>query len=628
MPATGTGHLLDVPDYHVEAVYIGPTWKRGENGKFILPERTLGWQILRWASSRVNGDDGGPFRPTKEQARFILWWYAVDEYGRFIYRDGVFQRLKGHGKDPLVAFIAIIEFLGPCRFSHFLERDMPEIGLKAGDPFAIENPVAWVQVAAVAKDQTKNTMTLLPMMLSQQLRDEHGMTKLDVGKETVYAHGGQRRIEAVTSSPRALEGGRPTFVIRNETHHWISSNDGHAMQRVLSDNATKSKGGASRALSITNAYDPSEDSVAQRQREGWEAEQQAGQVDTGVLYDSVEAPETIAMTPPEAVDWMPTEDPDELRRRELCVKAWLAAIVRAVRGDSTWLDIPTIVKKILSHETEPADARRFWFNNITSAADRWADPVAIRAAIHPLLRADREHERDGDQLRLGWIVNPDDEVAMFFDGSKNEDSTGLLLVRISDGYAFTGGVWQKPKGDEGKTWQVPREEVSARVDEVFGRFNIIAFFGDPSHTKEDDGTRYWDGYIDRWHRKYKERLQVWSIKSGEGVSSVMWDMTSPLRTREFTAAAERVRTELHHKDHEGNYAPLFLHDGHPALVAHLRNAHENRTDVGTSIRKKNRMSRNKIDLAACLIGAQMLRRLCLNRGVEEPETTGGWVYSL
>jgi len=86
---------FDVPDYHVEPVYIGPTWKLGEDGLFVLPERTLGWQILRWIETYVGGSRGSTFQPTKEQKRFILHWYAIDENGRFVYRDGVLQRLKG-----------------------------------------------------------------------------------------------------------------------------------------------------------------------------------------------------------------------------------------------------------------------------------------------------------------------------------------------------------------------------------------------------------------------------------------------------------------------------------------------------------------------------------------------------
>jgi hypothetical protein len=626
------GQERPVPEYHVEPVYIGPTWQRGDDGRFILPAKTLGWQALAWLRTRVNSPDGnGKFKPTKEQARFILWWYAVDDRGRFVYRDGIFQRLKGHGKDPLVAALSILEMLGPCRFSHWATVADPASNIAVGDPVARDNPVAWIQVAAVSKDQTRNTMTLLPAMISTELMEEHGMTRLDIGKEIIYAHRGARRIEAVTSSPRALEGGRPTLVIRNETHHWIQSNDGHQMARVIQRNATKSAGGQARALSITNAYDPSEDSVAQHQREAWEAEQQAGAIDTGILYDSVEAPETIGMQPPEAKNWKPTEDPEELAWREACIKAWIGTIVEAVRGDSSWLDVENITKEILSQQTQPADARRFWFNNITSAADKWADPMAVKAAIDPMLRSLREHEREGDQLRLGWIVDPDDQVAMFFDGSKNNDTTGIVGVRISDGFAFTIGAWAKPRGEAGKIWQVPREEVSDRVDEAFGRFNVIAFFGDPSHTKEDDGTRFWDGYIDRWHRQYRDRLLVWAVQSGEGISSVLWDMTSPQRTAQFTAAAERVRSELHHRDHEGRFAPKFTIDGHPLLVQHLRNAHENRTDDGVSLRKKNSDSDFKIDLAVCLVGAQMLRRLVLNKLDEEDlegETSGGWVTAL
>ena len=58
--------------------------------------------------------------------------------------------------------------------------------------------------------------------------------------ELIRAHRGRCRLEAVTSSYRALEGGRSTFVILNETHHWLSNNEGHAMLAVIDRNATKS----------------------------------------------------------------------------------------------------------------------------------------------------------------------------------------------------------------------------------------------------------------------------------------------------------------------------------------------------------------------------------------------------
>lgn len=78
-------------------VHFGPTWTRDEDGAFILPEHTLGWHILSWVKRNLLDDEGQPFKPSAEQARFILWMYAVDASGRFTFREIVLQRLKGWG---------------------------------------------------------------------------------------------------------------------------------------------------------------------------------------------------------------------------------------------------------------------------------------------------------------------------------------------------------------------------------------------------------------------------------------------------------------------------------------------------------------------------------------------------
>lgn len=98
--------LLDT----VQVSHIGPVWERnpnwdgvsrlGPNGQYILPEFSLGHQILAWVHENLLAPDSTeerpePFMPTYEQYRFILWWYAVDERGRWLYRRGVLQRLKG-----------------------------------------------------------------------------------------------------------------------------------------------------------------------------------------------------------------------------------------------------------------------------------------------------------------------------------------------------------------------------------------------------------------------------------------------------------------------------------------------------------------------------------------------------
>ena len=101
-------------------VHYGPTWERGEDGRFVLPEHTLGWEIARWCSDYLEplGADQDVFEFTLEQLRIVLWWYAVDDEGKFIYRRrGVLQRIKGWGKDPLLAVLCLVEAFGPSRFA-------------------------------------------------------------------------------------------------------------------------------------------------------------------------------------------------------------------------------------------------------------------------------------------------------------------------------------------------------------------------------------------------------------------------------------------------------------------------------------------------------------------------------
>ncbi len=613
---------LDIP----EAECHGPAWTVGPLGTYIQPKLTLGWQVLRWVSENLlsdeTDDDGNPtpFVPTAEQQRLILWWYEVDERGRFTHRKGIIQRLKGWGKDPFAAVLAAVEFVGPCRFAGWAAEDMPHLGLVKGDPVGREHPKAWIQIAAVSQEQTVNTMSIFPGLFTAKCIKDHG---IDLGKEKIYAHGGQRRIQAVTSSPRSLEGGRPTFVIKNETHHWLLNNEGHAMSKVLNRNLAKSKGGQARSLSITNAYDPTESSVAQAEREAWEAEMAGLAIRTGVMYDSVEAGKDAKIVFPRKPDGtMPTEAE---------IKAYIGAIINSVRGDAWWLDIEGLVNEVLGGENDIVDSQRFYYNRLVTADDAWVDPNAVRKAISALA-AEYRAGIGSDDLTAGWdIVAPSDPCVMFFDGSKSRDSTALVGCRLEDGYTFLIGVWARPLGERGKTWLAPREKVDARVRQVMGpagavnpakpgRFNIVGFFGDPSHAKEDeDSSRYWDGLIDQWHIDYKDRLQIWATKTGNKQHSIMWDMASPERSKEFTAAAEQFVEDMEALNDIEEFEPRFEICGHPAMVDHLRNARRYPNQWGDSLWKGAKESGKKIDIAVCAVGARMIRRLLLNVGLEDPE---------
>jgi len=635
-------------DWEVVPFTLGPTWDRNPAWEgprdprgYILPKLTLGWQALDWVEKNMLADETDkddkplPLDLTDEQKRFILWFYAIDEDGRFAYREVVLQRLKGWGKDPLAMVISCVEFVGPCRFAGWAGRDMPEKGLLRGDPVAKPHPRAWIQVAAVSLKQTQNTMKLYRGAMTPECMSEHG---IDIGKETIYAYAGQKAIEAVTSSPKALEGNRPTLVIKNETHHWQQNNEGFAMAEAIERNATKSKGGAARTLSITNAYEPSIESVARQEREGYEAQLEGGFANVGTMYDTLEAPKVARLRPS-----LPEEQRGAVERgieplepdvRERLTRLYIRRILEAVRGGAWWLDIKGLTDSIMHPKSKASLSRRFWYNQVVASEDSWVHPDAIDTAINQEVAAFRKQVSDSKlMIEAGWqIVGPNDPVVAFFDGSKTDDSTAIVGCRISDGYCFLIGVWQKPKGERGKTWMAPRANVDRRVNDMFERFNVIAFWGDPSHAKDDeeDESSYWMPMLDKWMQKYKDRLDPkhWPVKSGLSKHAINWDMTSADRTKAFIDAAEQVVEDLENLNDIEEFEPTFAIDGHPVLVQHLKNAikHMDPRGWGTSLSKEQKDSPRKIDAAVCLVGARMLRRFVLNLHEDEEVDEPGEIW--
>jgi hypothetical protein len=241
-----------------------------------------------------------------------------------------------------------------------------------------------------------------------------------------------------------------------------------------------------------------------------------------------------------------------------------------------------------------------------------------------VVAANRASLEEADNLRVGWkAILPDDRVVMFLDCSKSDDSTALMGCRVDDSFVFTLGVWAKPKGERGERWLVPRGQVDSRVTEAFDRFNVVGFFADPSHAIDDeDGSRYWDGLIDDWHRRYKDRLLVWSRRSGHNTHAVMFDMTSPERHKTFVEAAETWVEDMEALNDIEEYAPTFQIDGNPAFISHLQNARRFPTKDGDSLMKDNRESARKIDMAVAAVGARMLRRIFLNTEQEEESRSG------
>lgn len=555
---------LPPADLEYEPIKIGPTWQYDETDGWLLPEASLGWGFLAWCGYWLRGKGGKPWLFTMEQARFLLWYYAIEAAslenmgGDFVYHSAMFQRLKGHGKDPLAATVATGSLHAPIVFDHW-EGDRP-VGR--------DEPDAWTQIIAVSQPQTKNTMKLFPSLIPQSTRDYYG---IQIGKLNVWSDGDRRQIEAITSSVDSVEGGRPKQIIRAETQNWTSTNGGHEMVGALEGNAAKAELGApARILDIFNAFRPGRDSVAERAREAWESTQgEDGIQEYGVLLDSLEAPPNAPLTAEAA-----------------------PAVVRSIAGDSVWLDTRPkgrIVASIMNPDNSPSESRRKWYNQITGTEDAWADPRWVDAC-------NANHGKPPDQHMK---IEDGETVVMFGDGSKSDDATGLVICRLSDGF-FEVFHYQLPEKGE----LVNRSLVDAAVDEAFERFRVVAFFFDPSHAKADDSIeddRFWWPLVDKWHEKYSRKLKVWATQSGPKKHSIAFDMLKPGPQQLFQPAVSQLREELR--------TGTALHNGGAELRRHMKNARKREGRYGMSIGKEHRSSKRKVDLAVCAVGARMLWRM-------------------
>lgn len=542
---------------------IGPTWMRDDHG-FILPEKTLGWDIINWMYEWLR-TPGGPnagegFIPTLEQARFIVWWYAVDDAGKFIYREGILRRMKGWGKDPIAGALALVELLGPVEFSHWSPEGNP-IGKPKFDP--------WVQIAAVSHDQTKNTFTLFPSLVSDGLKEKYS---LELNKTVIY-DGRGKMIEGVTSSPLALEGKRPTFVILNETQWWVESNSGLDMKSVIEGNVTKSAYGSCRSLSICNAHVPGQGSVGEND---WEAylKVASGQAqDTGVLYDSLEAP------PDTPVGDIPSPKENPAGYEEAIEK--LRAGLEIARGDSVWLPIDNIISSVLDIRNPVSESRRKFLNQVNAAEDSWISP------------------QEWDSVRADVRLDPGDKITLGFDGSRTNDHTALAACRVGDGAVFLLDSWNPADFAGG---EVPREVVDKAVRSAFERYKVVGFRAD---------VHEWESYVDQWGRDFKSKLRI----KASSTNPVAFDMRG--KKKQFAFDCERFLDAV--LDQE------LVHDGNPRLRWYVMNAHRYPTNYdAVSIRKKSRDSKRKIDGAVAAVLAFAARQdYTLSRGYRGSSGGGG-----
>lgn len=522
-----------------------------------VPKLTLGWEALTFARDYLkhpNGIRAGQaWRYTPEQARFLLWWYALDEDGQWLFYHGARRLSKGSGKSPFAGSLALIEFCAPVRLKDF-DPKLPG-GCKGR---RVDMPL--VQIAATSEAQTANTMRQVRAMAPKGSKIVADFM-LDPGRMQ-YNMMPEGTLQVITSSAASAEGAEATFVVADETEHWLPANGGPELASTLIDNLTKS---GNRMLETANAPKPGKGSVIEDTYQAW-LDQEDGKTrgDRRILFDA-------RIAPPDTV----LEDPASLR-----------AALEFVYADCPWANIEAMMTRIYSPKARPDDSKRKYLNWPTAPGDAWADP------------------QDWDRMARPDIeVEPGDRIAMFFDGSKSRDDTALIGCRIEDGHIFTIGVWSpgnshvaaEDRDDEDEeAGEVDVEAIDQKVDWAMDTYDVVAFFAD---------VKEWEGFTKvTWPQRYSERLEIMAVPSGKAKEPIAWDMRS--HEYDFTMAAELVEAEIR----DG----AFTHDGNADLTKHVRNARRKDGRWGISVQKKTPNSAEKIDACVCMIGARMARRLALS----------------
>lgn len=531
---------------------------------------TLGYGGARWLETiliQPNGPMAGkPFRLTPRQFRFLLWWYAFDADGRWLFGHGARRLAKGSGKSPFAAVLSLLEFCGPVRIDR---RDDRLPGGARGRPA----DMPWVQIAATAESQTKNTMRMVRAFAHKKSKivADYG---LDVGK-TVYYKVPEGTLEVITSSVTASEGAESSLVVADETEHWIPSRGGPELASTLEDNLAKS---ASRLLETSNAWVPGAESVAEGTWDAWILQEEgklqpaAGQI----LYDAVIAP--------------PGTDVDDYDS--------LKSALEFVYSDCPWVDVDTIIKRIWSPKASLSESKRKYLNWPTVAEDAWITPDEWS-----LLSAPRP-------------IDPTEEIVLFFDGSKSRDATAVVACCVSDGHVFvpswTGGptIWE-PDPSHDTEDVVPAGDVDLALTQIFELFNVVAFFAD---------VKEWESFTKvEWPRRFSEQLRVLAVPAGKDPQPIAWDMRS--HTRDFTLAAELALDEIVGSTSQDR---KFTHDGNPILHRHVTNMRRRPNQWGVSVGKESPDSAKKIDAGVCMIGARMVRRLVLAAPKKDKSTGELW----
>jgi len=359
------------------------------------------------------------------------------------------------GKGPLTASQCCLEGVGPAMFAGWADGGEQyrcidhgcgcgwTYTYATGEPMGIPWPTPIIQITAFSEEQTDNIYgALRPMVEEGPLANIVSR----VGTEWIKLPGGGR-IETVTSNNQSRLGQRVTFVPQDEVGLWLpASKDGKGgnMVKVAQTQRRGASGMGGRIVETTNAWDPSENSVAQKTA--------LAALTAGDIF-------RLHRTPPKNLSYTNKRE----RRR----------IHKYVYAGSHWVDLDGIEAEAFEIlQTDPGQAERFYGNRLVAGLGQWIEDTQWET--HHLWRPDPVGEA----------------VAGGFDGSDNDDWTGIRL-ETQDGYRFTPRYgpdnrlcYWNPAEWNGS---IPRGEVHTAVTEIIAKYRLRKFYCDPRDWRTEIG---------------------------------------------------------------------------------------------------------------------------------------------
>ena len=524
--------------------------------------RSLGWLASAWIEYfTVHGPgdvQGDEVDLDDEFAGFLIDSYALERTGRRQYSRAVLSRAKGRAKSEIAGFVGLFEAFGPCRFAGWAEGGEAyqwhgfTYTYAPGEPMGQHLTYPYIRCLATEESQTGNTYDVIHFNLTEGPLGED-LPNDAAGLTRVLLPGGGEIVPS-TASSSAKDGGKESLAIFDEPHLYITP-ELRLMFKTVDRNLRKRRDAQPWALLTSTMYQSGEESVLEALDRQAKAIREGRTRSARLLWDHREAPATVDLTDMDA----------------------MVAALREVYGPAAdWIDLRGIVDNEFWDLTKAVEeSRRYFFNQRSSAATAWVTGPEWDGCHDP----ERAALVDGDT------------VVMFFDGSKNDDATGLLAVRMSDGHAAVLHCQEKPEGSAGNGWEVDRAAADLAVRTAFDRFDVVGFFAD---------VREFESYVDTWGWEFGDRLLI-DATTGRNRHAVAFDMRA--KVPEFTPAVGRALAEI--RQH------AVTHDGDARLKRHVLNARRSSTRYGVLIRKESRDSPLKIDLAVCLVGARHVRRLVL-----------------